>query len=137
MGPRRVKRAVALLAVLIGFPAGAQTPPAPQSAPPEVYQESVRIYLRGKLLDPDSAKLELVAGPRWGSFVAVKTPWSKPEIGWLVCYSLNAKNAMGGYTGYQKVLFVVNAAGYAQSAYFEHDYDQPTGNRVSRECGTP
>lgn len=128
---------VGALAALAAAPTLAQAPPAPQVAPPAGYEESIRILLRGKLLDPDSAKLEAYRAPKWGSFVAVKTPWSKPEVGWLACYAVNAKNAMGGYTGYQTVLFVVNAAGYAQSAYFERDYAQPSGNRVTRECQTP
>lgn len=126
-----------LAGLLLAARMTADVPPPPQAAPPASYEESVRAYLRGKLLDPDSAKLEPVRAPKWGSFVAVKTPWSKPESGWLVCYSINAKNAMGGYTGYQTVLFVVNAAGYAQSAYFAKDYELPSGNRVARECGAP
>lgn len=126
-----------LAGLILAAPMTAEAPSQPQAAPPAGYEESVRAYLRGKLLDPESAKLEPVRAPKWGSFVAVKTPWSKPESGWLVCYSINAKNAMGGYTGYQTVLFVVNAAGYAQSAYFANDYDLPSGNRVTRACSEP
>lgn len=131
-------KAAAFALGMLAAPALAQVSAPPGPAPsPEVYEQSIRIVLKSRLLDPDSAKLELVRAPRWGSFVAVKTPWSKPETGWLACYSINARNAMGGYTGHQTALFVVNAAGYAQSVYFERDLDQPSGNRVTRECSEP
>ncbi|MEH0194540.1 hypothetical protein V7S57_02275 [Caulobacter sp. CCNWLY153] len=78
--------------------------------------------------------MDLLRPPVWGDFTPTKTPWSKPEAGWKVCYSINAKNSMGGYTGYQTVLFVLHSSGPVKQAFFAKDYDYPSGNRVLREC---
>lgn len=98
------------------------------------YERSVRDHLQHKLAAPDAATVKLLREPRWGQFVGFKMPWSDPDAGWITCYSINAKNPDGSYTGPQTVLFILTSDGLVRSTYYEKNYRQPAGNRVTREC---
>ncbi len=70
---------------------------------PENYQEIIKNYMRLVLIDPVSALYEFPNSPRkvWVN------RHGQIEYGWgLVCL-INAKNRMGGYTGFQSHQFVI------------------------------
>jgi hypothetical protein len=65
---------------------------------PTMHGELFARYLNATLKDPYTAQVQQVAGP---------APWVKPSTwgssestyGWGVCFTVNARNAFGGYTG--------------------------------------
>jgi hypothetical protein len=65
---------------------------------PTAHAATFARYLNATLKDPYSAQVDHIAGP---------APWVKPSTwgssestyGWGVCYTVNARNAFGGYTG--------------------------------------
>lgn len=97
---------------------------------PQNWQQMIEAKLEAHLKDPYSAVKKVTRGPRYGSVREdAYTVWQ----GWAVCYSINAKNAYGGYTGAKPYLFVVNSYGVVgmidkadESVWFEA--------MVKREC---
>jgi hypothetical protein len=66
---------------------------APLNAP-----DLVRAFYRARLVDPESARYEMISAPvaSWAVANTGKVIW-----GHRVCVRLNAKNRMGGYAGAQ------------------------------------
>lgn len=114
------------LSVGVASSAAAQftTPPAPANLPALIDQ-----YLEGSLKDPYSAVKRMTRGPRYGHLPSLFV--SRPP-GWIVCYSINAKNSYGGYGGAETYVFVVGEAGVLQQLHSGDDRDA-----VDDECGQP
>ncbi|MGR7280096.1 hypothetical protein ACU61T_16665 [Klebsiella aerogenes] len=70
---------------------------------PENYQDLIKENMSGRLKDPYSAQYR---------FVEPYKGWCKSGFttyyGWLVPFSLNAKNSYGGYVGNKSYLYIVN-----------------------------
>ncbi|GFH62448.1 MAG: hypothetical protein ZNDK_0219 [Candidatus Desulfovibrio kirbyi] len=66
---------------------------------PTNYQQAVKDYWRPRLVDPTAPLFEFYGEPRKG--YARGGILSKRDIrfGWVVSYSINSKNRMGGYVG--------------------------------------
>ena len=90
-----------LLCALLPMPGSAQTPP-PESAIygayPENYQDIVTAWLATALVDPKSVKVKWLAEPKPGTL----TVKNQKVAGYLVDFSVNARNVFGAYTGPQK-----------------------------------
>lgn len=59
---------------------------------------AVKAYFDGVLIDAPSARWKFPLPPTRGAFVP--RIGSAREFGWFLCGEVNAKNRMGGYTGY-------------------------------------
>ena len=91
----------ALLALLSagGF---AQSPPPAGSvygAYPANYQEIITAWLNSSLVDPKSVQIKWLGEPRPGELDVGK---GRKVAGFLVDFSVNARNIFGAYTGSQK-----------------------------------
>ena len=75
---------------------------------PKNYERQIRQYLNETLLDGDSARIRIITPPR-KVFSIYKDPADnytgpgqlKYAQYYVVCVNVNAKNAFGGYTGWQ------------------------------------
>jgi hypothetical protein len=80
----------------------AQTPP-PESPVyggyPENYQAIVTAWLSANLVDPTGLKLKWLGDPKAGELPIGN---GKKAAGYLVQFSINARNTFGTYTGAQK-----------------------------------
>ena len=91
----------ALLALLSagGF---AQSPPpagAVYGAYPANYQEIITAWLNSSLVDPKGVQIKWLGEPRSGELDVGK---GRKVAGFLVDFSVNARNIFGTYTGSQK-----------------------------------
>src|SRR5689334_6594665 len=81
----------------------APAPPPPSEATygayPHNYQEIITNWLNNALLDPNSFKVKWLGEPHPGDLNVSKT---KQVSGFLVDFSINARNPFGAYTGFQK-----------------------------------
>ena len=80
----------------------AATPPPPGAvygAYPTNYQEIVTNWLNSALVDPKSVKVKWLGEPRPGELPVGN---GKKVAGFLVDFSVNARNIFGAYTGSQK-----------------------------------
>ncbi|WP_150294596.1 hypothetical protein [Sphingobium estronivorans] len=71
----------------------------------------IKAHLKGSLLDYDSAKLECseVSAPLW-----IKLPLEPRRYGYVVECDINAKNAFGGYVGYQRRWYYFNGNNFQE-----------------------
>jgi hypothetical protein len=71
----------------------------------------IKAHLKGSLLDYDSAKLECseVSAPVW-----IKLPLEPRRYGYVVECDINAKNAFGGYAGYQRRWYYFNGENFQE-----------------------
>jgi hypothetical protein len=80
----------------------AQTPPSADTARygpyPTYYKEIIMQWLNKQLIDPDSARIEWTGEPK-PSDVGKGT---EAVSGYLVNFTVNARNRFGAYTGKQK-----------------------------------
>ena len=76
---------------------------APTAIPekPIKTEQTVRRYLKSTLKDPDSMKGFEITEPRMGKYYGGMFNGFKKVPAWYVCYTYNAKNSYGGYTGYK------------------------------------
>lgn len=82
-----------------GVPVASDAGPRPVDT-----REVVQGFLRSTLRDPMSAIVEDVVGP---GFVNARSSIIRPAFyGWVTCFSVNAKNAYGGYTGFERHVLV-------------------------------
>ena len=100
---RTLKSFAAALSLLTLLPAAAwaQTPPpagAVYGAYPANYQEIVTAWLNSSLVDPKSVKIKWLGEPKSGEL----TIKGQKITGFLVDFSVNARNVFGTYTGAQK-----------------------------------
>ncbi len=87
-------------ALPLAVPAQTPTPDSQiYGAYPENYQEIVTAWLDASLVDPASVKLKFLGPPRPG-----KLPVGKGQevAGYLVDFTVNARNVFGAFTGAQK-----------------------------------
>ena len=80
----------------------AQSPPpagAAYGAYPENYQEIITAWLNSSLVDPKSVQIKWLGEPRPGELDVGK---GQKVAGFLVDFSVNARNIFGAYTGSQK-----------------------------------
>lgn len=72
---------------------------------PADYKDQIVKYVSSKLLDPYSAKIEI--GKPYKAFSQNnKAAGGLVRYGWAVPVMTNAKNAYGGYTGYQPTYLI-------------------------------
>jgi hypothetical protein len=107
-----VKLLVAILALLaclrITAPAQSVPPPAQSVSPfsssygayPENYQEIITNWLNSSLVDPRSVLIKWLSEPKPGELPVDKA--GKTVSGFVVDFSVNARNLFGAYTGPQK-----------------------------------
>lgn len=100
------------LAAALLCPTAARANPAPPTpaelGPTPTFDDAVRIgeaALRSRLIDPDSARIEWPYNFIGG---ALKSMLSKRRTGFFTCGLVNAKNAMGGYSGKSWFLILEN-----------------------------
>lgn len=100
----RTTKILPLLLALLVFPLAdfAQTPPAPNAVYgtyPSNYQEIINKWLESSLVDPKSVKIKWLGEPRPGE---LNVGQGRIVSGFLVDFSVNARNMFGAYTGAQK-----------------------------------
>lgn len=66
---------------------------------PANYQEIITAWLNSSLVDPKSVRIKWHSEPRPGELTVAK---GKKVSGFLVDFSVNARNIFGAYTGAQK-----------------------------------
>jgi hypothetical protein len=89
-------------ALLPAFVCAGQSPPPPNSvygAYPSNYKEIITAWLNTNLTDPRSAQINWLGEPHPGELNVSK---SQVVSGFLVDFSVNARNIFGAYTGAQK-----------------------------------
>jgi hypothetical protein len=90
------------------------------------YREIGEIYIKGLMLDPDSAKITWVGK----FFKGGHKPFLQPRsYGYVGCGSVNAKNRMGGYTGASAFVVVID---YDRVLF--GDIDKSTAGMVGATC---
>lgn len=79
----------------------------------ELYEAKIKSYQEERLKDPDSAKYRFSEPHKgWCKFDG------KVNYGWIVDYTLNAKNSYGGYVGQKpQFAFVKNGTAYHMDYY--------------------
>ena len=97
------KSLICALAVVMSFAGGlnAQTPSADTAhyGPyPTNYKELIMQWLNKQLIDPDSARIEWTGEPKPSDV----GKGSEALSGYLVNFTVNARNRFGAYTGKQK-----------------------------------
>lgn len=124
-------KAVVVLAsaLIVTSAAHAQSAPLP---PPEGWGTIIDSYLEDELLDPYSAVKRMIRGPRY--FIYKPYMLAKPRPAWAVCYSINSKNAFGGYVGARDYFFVFDANGVLDHGV---DTDFVSHTEVHLECSQP
>ncbi len=124
-------KAARVIALAVAAALASSTAEAAGSPPPN-WRGTIESYLQDHLRDPDSMRAKVLRGPREGTFDWRGSHYS----GWVVCYSVNARNGYGGYSGATPFVFVVNQDGVLVSA------DASTIERYDRvdidaECDKP
>ncbi|HEY0312293.1 MAG TPA: SHOCT domain-containing protein [Allosphingosinicella sp.] len=76
-----------------------------------LFRRNAEAALRGKLIDPDSARIEWPHGFLYGTW---KPLLSKRIDGYWSCGLINARNRMGGYTGSTSFVVVLDRSGWVQ-----------------------
>lgn len=94
-----------------------------------LFRRKAEASLRGRLVDPDSARIEWPFGFTYGTW---KPVLAKRLEGYWTCGLINARNRMGGYTGATSFVVVLDRAGNVQYADMGsgRDFDF-----VSSQCG--
>jgi len=95
--------AVALLAACATQPTVQELASADYGAPPPAnYRQLIEVYFSSTLLDPASAQYRSISQPM-RDYVVTPNTWYgyTTTYGYRVDAVVNAKNRMGGYTGFQ------------------------------------
>ena len=78
---------------------------------PKDYQQHIRNYLDENLRDAGSAKIRITTPPRKGLRLSNQVVQGSGRACWdafyLACADVNAKNAYGGYTGWQDHVYFI------------------------------
>jgi len=115
----RTAKFFSIIALAFPFPstaAFAQTPPSSYGVYPTNYQEIVNAWLNTHLDDPKSALVKWLGEPKPAELPGAN---GQKIAGYLVEFTINARNRFGAYTGAQRhgVLIrdgqVVKATGFA------------------------
>jgi hypothetical protein len=70
-----------------------------QLEPPTNYEQAIKDYWRPRLVDPTAPLFEFYGTPRKGYATGGVLGQRNIRFGWVISYSINSKNRMGGYTG--------------------------------------
>ena len=102
-------RAICLLAALLSASAGTAKTEVPPVYGPEPdwpsFRKIAETGIISRLIDPESARISWLTGIRKGGF----KPLLQGRIyGYVGCGTVNAKNRMGGYTGAQTFIVVID-----------------------------
>ena len=73
---------------------------------PTNYQEIITNWLQTVLVDPPSAQIEWISGPKPGTMPEKKH--GNPLFGYLVEFRLNSRNRFGAYTGMQRKTVLIH-----------------------------
>ncbi len=91
---------------IVPIPTQEQADNADYGSSPSDYQEIVKTFMSGKLLDPYSAVYTNWKGPHKGW---ISDPHRGNFYGYRVCVDVNAKNRIGGYNvGSRPYYFMIN-----------------------------
>jgi hypothetical protein len=87
-----------------------------------LFRRNAETTLRGRLIDPDSARIQWPRGFVMGTW---KPFMSKGIEGYWTCGLINARNRMGGYTGSTAFVVVMDSSGYVKYSEIGEakDYD--------------
>lgn len=107
---------------------------AAPGAPPADFDARSRAAMNGLLREPDTARVELVAAPRYGSvrFGLLVGGYT----GWFACYRVNARNGFGGYTGWETWAVEYGPDGQLLAAYPE-SYSDWRVRAFAEACAAP
>ena len=96
---------------------------------PTMAEDLSRLWIMERLKDPYSAQIQKVAGPKlYGYQYGFKI-----RKGYVLCYSVNAKNSDGGYTGNKLYLFQYD--GNDRQLVDIQERDDPIGaSRIINAC---
>jgi hypothetical protein len=87
------------MTVLVGLNAQTPSPDTTRYGPyPTTYKEIIMQWLNKQLIDPDSARIEWTGEPKPSDV----GKGSEAVSGYLVNFTVNARNRFGVYTGKQK-----------------------------------
>ena len=96
--------------------------PTPDSALygsyPENYQEIVTAWLSNGLVDPRSVIVKWLGAPRQGQLAVGK---DQQVSGYLVDFTVNARNVFGAYTGPQKHTALLHDGKFVTATGFLYD----------------
>jgi hypothetical protein len=107
---------VVLSVALAGCATGSR--PSGEVGPfPSNYRELVAQHIRAEFLDPSSLQDVWIAPPYRARLMFTD--------GWMVCVRVNAKNAMGGYTGQQGYGYLIVNGVIVQEGYGADCPNQP------------
>lgn len=125
-------RAICLLAALLSASAGTAKTEVPPVYGPEPdwpsFRKIAETGIISRLIDPESARISWLTGIRKGGF----KPLLQGRIyGYVGCGTVNAKNRMGGYTGAQTFIVVID-----QGRLLYSDIDQSPSGLITQTCAT-
>lgn len=112
----------------ITVPTAAETAQADYGQYPTNYEAVVKESLYKSLIDPNSAMYD-----DWRVSKSYFYPRNSklPTYAYLVCFQINAKNRMGGYTGWKSEgLFIRN--GIAYDGFSSHAMGYSAGSQCAR-----
>ncbi|HVF71746.1 MAG TPA: hypothetical protein VM940_09060 [Chthoniobacterales bacterium] len=122
-----MKRLAMLLCVISAFSLLAQTgtlevgaDPKLHGAAPTNYQEIITNWLQTVLVDPASAQIEWISGPKPGTMPEKKG--GDPLFGYLVEFKLNSRNRFGAYTGMQKKTVLIHGGQVVKTKGFRFGF---------------
>jgi len=101
-----------LMAGCINLPTKEELANADYGPCPEQYETIIKDYMEYVLFDSDSAKYKFGSVPYKGWMPVwdkskPNSPFMKDAYGWIVRFSINAKNRMGAYVGYKAHLCII------------------------------
>ena len=83
---------------------------------PDNYQDILKSMWNDRLIDPYSAKYEF-GNPEHG-WIKNRSTSHQIRGAWIVIYSVNAKNKLGGYTGKEKHIVFFNNGRIIEETYY-------------------
>jgi|SRR6185369_16635263 len=110
-------------------------PAADYGAPPEKYEDIVKLYYAERLKDPDSAKYSDFTTPKRSHLIVDKYE-KTVRYGYTVCANINAKNSFGGYVGKKLAwLFIRDNAVVESALEGSQDFSEQVRMLVVRRDG--
>jgi hypothetical protein len=132
-----VKKLIVLAAFVFGLAGCATAPTAEDLANadygvmPDNYAQIINGHLQRVLKDPYSAQIREIHGPR-----KTASPYlDGTKYGYGVCYAINAKNSMGGYTGVRSHFFLINNGQVTRHLHARGGSYDIAGQAATRHCG--
>jgi len=97
---RRITKPTILTIALAGCAIGSTANPSDVGPYPNNYLDIVKAQIQADYYDPSSLQDFLIAAPFEGRLMFTD--------GWVVCFRVNAKNQLGGYTGEQEHSYLIS-----------------------------